>query len=118
MSFGDTSSSIKLSSVKFLLSASESVCWSSALYLGITSGVGFDIIGINPAYSASHVLSCQLPNGPIGTTSGEMLFSASQIIYLHVKALSVNTLSVNCMWEQRKASADYGVGQLSRGKQS
>lgn len=86
--------------------------------MSITSGVGFDVVGINPAYSASHVLSWQRPNGPIGTTAGETLFSASQIIYLHIKALSVNTLSVNCVWEQRKASAHYGVGQLSKRKQS
>lgn len=68
--------------------------------------------------SCIQCFSCFILTGTIGTTSGEMLFSASQIIYLHVKALSVNTLPVNCMWEQRKASADYGVRQFSRGKQS
>lgn len=51
------------------------MCLPSALYLGITPGVGFDIVGINSAYSASQVLSWQLPNGPIGKTSGEVVFS-------------------------------------------
>lgn len=37
-------------------SKSGRVCLSSALYLGITSGAGLDILGVNPAYSASRVL--------------------------------------------------------------
>lgn len=54
LSFWDRSSSIKLSSVKFLQAQVKNVCYAFlGFYLGVTSEVGF---GITDVYSILHTL--------------------------------------------------------------
>ena len=71
LSFWDRSSSIKLSSVKFLQAQVKNVCYAFlGFYLGVTSEVD--------VYSA-HTASCNFSwRLQAATTSGEMSFSASQ----------------------------------------
>jgi len=76
LSFWDRSSSIKLSSVKFLQAQVKNVCYAFlGFYLGVTSEVGFGITDVYSAHRASSNFSWQLQ---AATTSGEMSFSASQ----------------------------------------